>query len=93
MPFSIHQMLSIGSLSAFSDPFSEVAANDRLYRVKETRDAGGSDPTTTSGRLTAPFSPSQELRDQGRPNQGHVGQDSSQPGAAPPRGSILDLSI
>ena len=88
MPFSIHEMLSVGSLSAFSDPFSEFAAVGRSQPVRETRETASPDLTTTPDRSIAPFSPGQGLLEQGQ-----SGQNPLQPGALRPRGYFIDLSV
>ena len=88
MPFNIHEMLSVGSLSAFSDPFSEFAAIGRSQPVRETRETGAPDLTTTPYRSIAPFSPSQGL-----PDKGQSGQNPLQPGTLRPRGYFIDLSV
>ena len=83
MQITVPDMLSVGSLSAFTASFIGDSSVGRARPVRETREVGRQDTGAIPGRTTGTLSP----------DQGRAGQNALQPGIILPRGSLLDLSV
>ncbi len=83
MALTIWEMLSAGSLSAFTNSFTDMASVARARPVRETRETGGQDAGSLTAGSAAPRAP----------GQGQPGQSTPEQGTKLPRGSILDLSV